>query len=85
MDDVRARPRAVRKGRCVRCGTVLPLTVAGTLRAHLRDGRLLRVFGRRCPGVVPALGSVVPPLGSVVPSLRAGRPHGTRVRPNVGP
>lgn len=78
MNDVRARPRAPRKGRCVRCGTVLPLTVTGTLRAHLRDGRLLRVFGRRCPGVVPALGSVAPPLGAV-------RPHGSRVRPTVGP
>lgn len=84
MDDVRARPRAARKGRCVRCGTVLPLTVAGTLRAHLRDGRLLRVFGRRCPGVVPALGSVVPALGAGR-ALGAVRPHGSRLRPTVGP
>lgn len=48
----------VRRGRCARCGSVLPLSPTGALRRHLRDGRVVRLVGRRCPGVVPALGSV---------------------------
>ena len=61
MAHGRPGPRsAPRLGRCARCGSVLPLTLTGSLRAHLRDGRLVRVVGRRCSGAVPALGSVVP-------------------------
>lgn len=62
---------ALRLGRCARCGSLLPLTMTGALRAHLRDGRLVRVVGRRCSGAVPALGSVVPQSPARRPTVDA--------------